>query len=450
MKLRSTMWIFLKKLSNLNFAIFLLLIISFFIMLGSIIEQNQNLIYYQTYYPAQNILSFNWKIIIFCGLDKLYQTWWFICTLIVFALSLMICTFSTQLPSLQNARRWKFSSIVTNTKFNYIKYEQKNSSINIIYSLIYYNFYAFHKKGYLYAYKGLWGRLAPIFVHFSMIFILLGSMFSILWGYTAQEIITNGETFHLKNIVNAGFYSKLKTNLTYKINNFFLDYNNDNSIKQFFSFLSILDSNNNKLLATKKIFVNSPLQFNKLTFYQTDWNVNAIRITIGSNHNLNLQRKLVKININNKTCWLCKISIASNKQIYLILFNLYDKIFISDNNGLIINSILKQQMFYINHVPLSVQEVILDTGLQIKFDLGIDLIYLGFFLLMLTTMISYVSYSQVWVYIENNFFNMAGSTNRAILMFEEDIVKISLCYNFYTFSYNNQYSLFPKNLKNCE
>lgn len=440
MKLHSIIWTFFKKLSNLNFSIFLLFLISVFIMLGSIIEQNQSIIYYKTYYPVKNFFSLDWRIIVFLGLDHIYQAWWFIFSLLLFGLSLLVCTFSTQLPSLQNSRRWKFSNVSINStslknKFISTEYKYKNSCVNILYSLIYYNFYAFHKKGYLYAYKGLFGRLAPIFVHFSMILILLGSIFSILWGYTAQEIIPAGEIFHLKNIINAGYFSKLNKNFTCKIDDFFLDYNRDNSIKQFFSVVSILD-NHNKVLIKKNIFVNSPLNFYKLTFYQTDWNVNAMRINIGFNNRLNLQRKLVKININNKTCWLCKVPIDTNKHIYLVLFNLYDKVFISDSNGLIIDSIVKKQIFYINNVPLFLQEVILDTGLQIKVDLGIGLIYLGFFILMLTTFISYISYSQVWIYIKNDFFNMSGSTNRAILLFEEDIVKISSCYNYYTFFIN--------------
>nr|YP_009393650.1 cytochrome c biogenesis protein ccs1 [Caloglossa beccarii]ARW62212.1 cytochrome c biogenesis protein ccs1 [Caloglossa beccarii] len=435
MKLHNISWIFFKKISNLNFSIFLLFSISVFIMLGSIIEQNQSVTYYQTYYQIENFFSLNWKIILFLGLDHVYQAWWFILTLLIFALSLLACTFSTQFPSLQYSRRWKFSrvtmnSINLNTKFTNKDCQYKNSSTNMLYSLINYNFYAFHKQGYLYAYKGLFGRLAPIFVHFSMILILIGSIFTILFGYTVQEIIPSGEIFHLKNIIDAGYGSKLKTNFTYKIDKFFLDYNTDNSIKQFFSVLSILD-NHNKVIIKKNIFVNSPLKFNKLTFYQTDWNVNAIRVKIGFNNSL--QCKLIKININNKTCWLCKLPIDINKHIYLVLFNLYDKIFISDSNGLIINSIVKKQIFYVNHIPLFLQEIVLDTGLQIKVDLGIDLIYLGFFILMLTTVASYISYSQVWIYIKDNFFNMAGSTNRAILLFEEDIVKISSCYGNYTY-----------------
>lgn len=438
MKFRNTFWIFLKKLSNLNFSICLLLLISFFIMIGSVIEQNQSLSYYQTYYPinSEKIFYLNWRLILFFGLDQLYQTWWFILSLIIFASSLLVCTFSVQLPSLQNSRRWKFANVTFNkcslsTKFKNIKHSSKNSSINAIYVLNYARFYVFHKKEYLYAYKGLLGRLAPVFVHFSMIFILLGSMLGLLWGYTAQEIIPNGEIFHIKNLVNSGIYSKLKSSFTYKIDDFFLQYNLDDSIKQFFSVLSVID-NKNQIIFRKKIFVNSPLKFHRLTFYQTDWNVNSIRLLIGSKTNLLLQQKLLKININNKICWLCKIPTDSSTQIYIILFNINNKILISDNHGFIFGNVAKNQTFYINKVPLSIKDIILDTGLQIKTDSGIEMVYFGFFILMLTTVISYISYSQVWVCTKNNLFSLSGSTNRAVLLFEEDIAKINFYYNYYT------------------
>jgi cytochrome c biogenesis protein ResB len=47
--------------------------------------------------------------------------------------------------------------------------------------------------------------------------------------------------------------------------------------------------------------------------------------------------------------------------------------------------------------PITLLEIISSTGLQIKTDPGIPVIYLGFFLLMLSTLISYITYSQIWI-----------------------------------------------------
>ena len=42
------------------------------------------------------------------------------------------------------------------------------------------------------------------------------------------------------------------------------------------------------------------------------------------------------------------------------------------------------------------------TGLQIKSDPGIPVIYLGFFFLLISIISSYISYSQVWLTRKNN------------------------------------------------
>ena len=50
---------------------------------------------------------------------------------------------------------------------------------------------------------------------------------------------------------------------------------------------------------------------------------------------------------------------------------------------------------------LKFSELLTTTGLQIKTDPGIPLIYTGFLFLMLSTLISYITYSQIWIVQSN-------------------------------------------------
>ena len=68
---------------------------------------------------------------------------------------------------------------------------------------------------------------------------------------------------------------------------------------------------------------------------------------------------------------------------------------------------------------LSLLEIISSTGLQIKTDPGIPIIYIGFFFLMLSTLISYITYSQIWIIQKNKSIYIGGNTNRAIFEFYE-------------------------------
>ena len=73
---------------------------------------------------------------------------------------------------------------------------------------------------------------------------------------------------------------------------------------------------------------------------------------------------------------------------------------------------------------LTLLEILSSTGLQVKLDPGIPLIYLGFFFLMISTLISYITYSQIWIVQENNKIFIGGNTTRATFDFELEFLKL--------------------------
>nr|ARW60128.1 cytochrome c biogenesis protein ccs1 [Laurencieae sp.] len=426
-------WNFLKKLANLNLSIFILSLIAIFCVLGSLIEQDQSLSYYQTHYPVykSNILNFNWQFIDYLGLDHIFQTWWFMLILFIFILTLLSCTFFTQLPSLKNARRWKF---VYNKDYPHSKFSFKDSyqvdtysSIVMADSLVNSSFFVFGQCYSVYAHRGLYGRISPIFVHFSIVAVLLGSMLSFLSGFVAQEIVPNGEIFHIKNVIRSGILSHFPASIFGRVESFKIDYNSDGSIKQFFSKISLISCEGDNIIS-KIISVNNPLHYHSMTFYQTDWQFNALKIRLADGNTL--QKKLFKTVINNRNCWLCNILIDDYNQVFFAIFDLSSPVLVFNSDGLIIGAISINQLFYINNTSFLIDEILTSTGLQIKIDLGISIVYFGFFVLMLSTVLSYLSYSQIWVYRYFNVFQFLASTNRSVLFFEEDIVSINSVYHF--------------------
>jgi cytochrome c biogenesis protein len=69
-------------------------------------------------------------------------------------------------------------------------------------------------------------------------------------------------------------------------------------------------------------------------------------------------------------------------------------------------------------------DVVGSTGLQIKADPGIPLVYGGFGLLMLGVMMSYVSHSQVWALEQQGVVYVGGRTNRAQVAFERELLAL--------------------------
>jgi cytochrome c biogenesis protein len=69
-------------------------------------------------------------------------------------------------------------------------------------------------------------------------------------------------------------------------------------------------------------------------------------------------------------------------------------------------------------------DVIGSTGLQIKADPGVPIVYAGFFLLMLGVVASYFSHSQVWALQQDDRLYVGGKTNRAQVAFEQEMLQI--------------------------
>jgi cytochrome c biogenesis protein len=99
-----------RLLADLRFSIFILLLISFCSIIGTVIEQDQSIETYKINYPLTNpIFGFlTWDRILQFGLDHVYKTWWFFALISLFGITLISCTFLQQLPSLKIARRCQF------------------------------------------------------------------------------------------------------------------------------------------------------------------------------------------------------------------------------------------------------------------------------------------------------------------------------------------------------
>ena len=417
---------FFRVIADLRFSIGLLLIIAFSSIIGTVIEQNQSIETYKLLYPLNNpCFSFlSWDIILKFGFDHIYITWWFLFLIALFGLSLSTCTAIQQIPELKVARRCQFFR--TDKPFNKLKIftRLKLANINKLIFKIKGNQYSiFQQKNLIYCYKGLIGKFAPIVVHFSMILILLGSIIGSLNGFNAQEIIPKTEMFHIQNIVNSGQFTSIpKTSA--RINDFWITYRPEKTVNQFYSNISILDGIGNEIVQ-KTLYVNLPNTYNHITFYQTDWTLLAIRLKKNTS-NFITQYPLINFIDDKSKIWISWVPVSSqiNEGLSLLVENLQGYCSIYDKSGLFIGNIELNEGF--NEIsPLTFVDVISCTGLQIKIDPGLPLIYSGFAFLMVSTLTSYITYSQVWIIQDNKIIYIGGTTSRAKYEFEIEFFKLT-------------------------
>jgi len=420
----------LPVITDLRLAIVMFLAIAIFSISGTVIEQGQSPAYYQSNYPEHPALFgfLTWKVIQVVGLDHVYRTWWFLALLILFGTSLTACTFTRQFPALKAARRWKyyaeprqFQKLSLCAEFDDADFA---SLPNLLQSRRYKVFAEETDK--IYARKGIAGRIGPIIVHVGIVAILVGGIAGAMTGFLAQEMVASGDTFTVKNIVDAGplAAAQVPKDWSVRVNRFWIDYTPQGGIDQFYSDLSVLDKQGQQV-DRRTIFVNQPLRYRGVTFYQTDWGISSVRVRI--NNSPIFQLPMAPLDTKGKGriwgTWIpTKPDLSAG--VSLLAKDMQGMVLIYDATGKLVDTVRAGMSSQINGVTLKVLEVVGSTGLQIKADPGIPIVYTGFALLMLGVVMSYVSHSQVWVLQKDGHLYIGGKTNRAQVAFEQEFLEI--------------------------
>ncbi|MDJ1179667.1 cytochrome c biogenesis protein [Roseofilum sp. BLCC_M91] len=419
----------LPTLADLRLAIILLLAIALFSISGTVIEQGQSLEFYQTNYPEDPALFgfLSWKVLLTIGLDHVYSTWWFLALLVWFGSSLTACTFTRQLPTLKAANRWsyyktpkQFQNLALSTQLN----QGSNDRLEPI--LKQYGYRVFREGDMLYARKGIIGRIGPIVVHASMLIILAGSILGSMTGFIAQEIIPSGDTFQIKNIIEAGPFaqSQVPKDWSVRVNRFWIDYSPEGRIEQFYSDLSVLD-NQGEEVKREEIHVNQPLRYRGVTLYQADWAIASVKVRLNNSPIFKIPMAQLPIQTEGRIwgTWI-PTNPDMSEGVALVTKDLQGTLVVYDNQGQLIGTVRQGMDIEVNGVTLKVLEVIGSTGLQIKSDPGIPVVYTGFGLLMIAVVMSYFSHSQIWALQSGDNFYVGGKTNRAQVTFEQEVLKI--------------------------
>ena len=423
----------LPVLANLRLAIVLLLTIAVASISGTVIEQGQSLVYYQQNYPEDPALFgfLSWKVILALGLNQVYHTAWFYALLVLFGASLIACTYTNQIPRLKSARNWKyyrkprqFNKLALSTDVDAQAFEALPELLKGKWFLVH------QEDDVLYARRGIIGRIGPIVVHVSMLLILAGAIWGSLSGFFAQEMIPQGRAVKVTNVFDRGPFSdrQIPTDWGIQVNRFWIDYAPDGHIDQFYSDLSVIDDEGTEL-DRQTIHVNKPLRHKGVTFYQADWDIAAVAVRL--NNSPTLQFPVGQLDTGGAgKLWGTFIPTKPDMSqgVSLVAKDMQGTMLIYGSNGKLIGTVRKGMATEVptekGSLRLTLVDIIGSTGLQIKADPGIPYVYLGFGLLMVSTMMSYVSHSQIWALKEGDRCYIGGSTNRAQVTFERELLEI--------------------------
>ncbi|WP_448380168.1 cytochrome c biogenesis protein [Gloeomargarita sp.] len=409
--------------ADLRLAIALLLAIALASVAGTVIAQGESPEFYQKNYPEHPALFgfLTWRIITQLGLDHVYQTWWYLSLLILFGASLMACTSLRQWPALRVAHRWHYQ--VRPEPILRLNFSQVCPDVSIAQLAV-----VLRQKGYwvalendkLYARKGLAGKVGPIVVHASLVLILLGGLVGSLTGFVVQEMVPSGQDFRLQRVVQAGAWVRQLPQVQGRVHRFWIDYTPSGDIDQFYTDLGVLNANGEELIR-QTIHVNAPLRWRGLTFYQTSWGIHGVRLRFNQSPILELPVAPFTAE-NGRRLWGTWLPLKPDlsEGVSLVIPDLQGLFLLYDQQGKLLTTGRVGMSVPLGNVNLVVTEIIGSTGLQIKADPGVPIVYAGFAGLMVGVFLSYISHSQIWGLQIDNQLYVGGKTNRAQVSFARE------------------------------
>ncbi|KAG1655284.1 hypothetical protein FOA52_007980 [Chlamydomonas sp. UWO 241] len=437
--------------------------------LGTLIPQNKGLEYYIANYPdtpGETVLGFlSYPVLLTLQLDHIYSNWYFYASLGLLAASLMACTTTKQLPVAKVAQRWRFlTTPKAVVKMGHAEVLPSARVADLGMALDAKGYQVFIQSGALYAFKGLAGRLGPIGVHAALLMVLGGTSYSGFGGYKGSVMCPEGGDFTPASYMYpASQISQLPETAksSVHVDSFEIDYRPDGAVAQFYSTLTLTDSNTGDI-TTKRISVNDPFRSKGITMYQTDWSLAAVTIRLLPDGGAQAPPLLADDAAASSSAATGTSLLADGPQLgdafRLPLASLEGKpgiagrlwggflpisepgpggaapkgvsvlardpqsVVIYDSKGAFVGVRRpgSGKPIEVEGLRLVVEGITGATGLEIKHDPGVPWVYAGFGGLMITTLISYLSHSQVWACQDGSYVYVAGRSNRALIGFAKE------------------------------
>ncbi|KAJ4812475.1 hypothetical protein LUZ62_025041 [Rhynchospora pubera] len=422
----------LALLANLPLAIAEMGAIAALMALATLVEQGESLEFYTRKYSEENpVLGFfTWKWIVYPGFDHMFTSPIFLGLLVLLGASLMACTYTTQIPLVKVARRWSFLQSSETIRKQEFSDSLTCASVQDLGAILMGHGYEVFLKGpCLYAFKGLASRFAPIGVHLAMILIMVGSTLSAAGTFKGSITVPQGLNFVIGDVLAPiGFLSNPLDSFNTEVhaNRFYMDYYESGEVSQFYTDISLLNFEGKEIMR-KTIRVNDPLRYGGITIYQTDWGISALQISKNGEGPFNLAVAPLQRSGDFKLFGTFLPTGESDssgkvKGISMLARDLQSIVLYDEEGKFVgVRRPSSKLPIEINGTKIVIEDAIGSTGLDLKADPGVPIVYTGFGALMLTTTVSLLSHSQVWALQDGSTVVVGAKRNRAKREFSKEM-----------------------------
>lgn len=446
--LGSGIWSFL---NSLKLTIFILIALAVTSIFGTTIEQNAQ--------PEKYIAEYGdwWAgIILYANLDNMYYSWWFRGLIALLAVNIIVCTierFPPKWKSLLNHKQERFDPRLIE-KFSHHETLNLDASPEAVKDRL---LQVLKKKRFgtvtsggggeffVYAWKGRIGRLGSDMTHISLLLILLGALVGSVYGYRDYALMNVGNTVRLPN-----------EEFRIRLDKFWIDYYDTGHIKQYNSVLTVIEDG--KEVLQKQIWVNEPLDYKGLKFYQANYGLSWNKLEEAQ---LTFRHKVKEgTEISFAAKWNTLTEVPNSKySVKLIGYTadfaydeesnfVYSKSEKAENPAIKIevyqgDNLVSSPWLFLNYpgifpaIPDSDQDFVYTghkgswySGLQYSKDPGTNIVWLGSAVMGIGFIMAFFIYHRrVWIHIkgsgQSTVMKIGGTINKNTFAFERDIKEIT-------------------------
>lgn len=413
-------------ISDLRLAIALLLVIAIASGIGTAIPQREaEGLYHKLYDETPWLGLLRGDALLSLQLDHVYSSGWFLGLLAWLALSLLLCSLRRQWPALRAALRWiDYRSPRQLSKLSLAETVNSADAVASLDGLE----QRLRQQGWqirrqeerLAARKGLLGRVGPLLVHAGLVVLMLGAAWGALGGRRAEQFLAPGRTLELMD-------SRGQSELTLALDRFAVERDPAGRPEQFRSSLRILASNSTEgpVLREAEISVNHPLRFRGVTFYQADWGLAAISVQLGRSPVLQLP--LQSFPQLGEQVWGLVLPTRpdGSQPVLLSLASEQGPVDIYGPDGALQASLaVGGPAREVNELPIRVESVLSASGILLKRDPGVPLVYAGFAIALAGGGLSLLATRQLWAIAEPGRLHLAGLCNRNLTALARELPQL--------------------------
>ncbi len=433
--------IIVRFFSSVKLAITLLMLLAATSIIGTVLPQGESLRFYlEKFGPTW------FKIIKGLKLYDTYHSWWYLTLLGLFSVNLVVCTirrfpFTMRLFKKDNLhlepeelKRRPYKKIWSLSKAEGLK-DAESKALSLIKRLGSPQ-EATSGDGRVYLIeKGKWSYWGVYAIHLSILVIFLGAIYGSFTGFKGRLNLLEGEAADKVTLVSTDESGRqIPLGFTVRCEKFIVEFYDTGAPKLFQSDLVILDGG--KEVLKKSIEVNDPLTYKGITFYQSSYQSlpqAAITITTPSG-----TRDVLKISAFSRTIWP-----ETGLVMALIRYlpNVHGmpavRVYIGDEkgNGDAVWLFKGHEKEY--RIGEKAYKLALDTvsekymtGLQVKKDPGVAIVWLGCALMIAGfAVVFWVPHKRIWLWVGRNSGKpvviLAGQTSKNRIGFEKEFDKIA-------------------------